>query len=125
MATIMANESNRVSAELGRLLLSPRAYAEQTELLQSYRWLRANNPIGRVEIDGYDPFWAVTKHVDIVEISRQNDRFHNGDKGLILKPRSIEQAVLKVKNGRPNVFHSMVTMDAPDHRNTGVSPRRG
>jgi len=111
----MANESNRVSAELGRLLLSPRAYAEQTELLQSYRWLRANNPIGRVEVDGYDPFWAVTKHVDIVEISRQNDRFHNGDKGLILKPRSIEQAVLKVKNGRPNVFHSMVTMDAPDH----------
>lgn len=108
-------ESNRVSDELGRLLLSPQAYAEQTELLRGFRWLRANNPVGRVEVDGYDPFWAVTKHADIVEISRQNERFHSGDEGLILKPRTVEETVRKVKNGRPNPFYSLVTMDAPDH----------
>ena len=46
---------------------------------EAFRWLRANNPLGRAELEGIYPFWVVTKHADILEISRQNDLFHNGD----------------------------------------------
>jgi hypothetical protein len=66
----VSNGSTKVDEEFAQLILAPRAYADQTVLYESFRWLRANNPIGRVEVDGYDPFWAVAKHKDILEISR-------------------------------------------------------
>ena len=59
-------------------LVDPRAYAGE-QIHDTYKWLRANNPLGRAELEGYDPFWVVTKHADILEISRQNALFHNGD----------------------------------------------
>jgi cytochrome P450 len=110
-----ATESIRVNDEIAQLILSPRAYAEQTALFQGLRWLRAHNPVGRVEVEGYDPFWATTKHADIVEISRQNDLFHNGDEGTILRPRATEDLVRSIQNGSPHLLRSMITMDAPEH----------
>lgn len=111
----IANGATRVSDELTQLILSPRAYAEQTELLEGFRWLRTHNPVGRVEAEGYDPFWAITKHRDIVEISRQNDLFHSGDESTILRPRIVEEMTRKARNGSPHLLRSMLNMDAPDH----------
>jgi cytochrome P450 len=111
----VSNGSAKVDEELAWLIVSPRAYAEQTTLYQGFRWLRANNPIGRVEVDGYDPFWAVTKHEDILEISRQNDLFHNGDNATVLRPRAAEDMVRSMRGGNPNMFRMMINMDAPDH----------
>lgn len=45
---------------------------ERDALLSNQRWLRANNPVGLVEADGYDPFWLLTRHQDVYEVSRQN-----------------------------------------------------
>jgi cytochrome P450 len=113
MSTV--NESTRVNDELAQLILSPRAYAEQTALHQGFRWLRAHDPVGRIEVEGYDPFWAITKHKDIVEISRQNDLFHNGDDGGVIRPRAFEDLVRSVRNGSPHLSRTMVNMDAPEH----------
>jgi cytochrome P450 len=110
-----SNETATVNEQLARLILSPRAYAEQTALWEGFRWLRANNSIGRIEVDGYDPFWAVTKHSDILEVSRQNDLFHNGDNSTVLRPRAAEDLVRSVRGGSPHLFRMMVNMDAPDH----------
>jgi len=68
-----------------------------------------------VEVDGYDPFWAVTKHKDILEISRQNDLFHSGDNGTVLRPRAAEDMVRSMRGGSPNLLRTLVHMDAPDH----------
>jgi len=65
----VSDRATKVDEELARLILSPRAYAEQTALYAGFRRLRATNPVGRVEVDGYDPFWAVTKHADILEVA--------------------------------------------------------
>ena len=46
--------------DIADLLVSPNAYAEQTRLYAGLRWLRANNPLGRAEIEDFDPFWIVT-----------------------------------------------------------------
>jgi cytochrome P450 len=111
----VSNGSTKVDEEFARLILSPHAYADQTVLYESFRWLRANNPVGRVEVDGYDPFWAVTKHKDILEISRQNDLFHSGDNGTVLRPRAAEDMVRSMRGGSPNLLRTLVHMDAPDH----------
>ncbi len=47
-----------------------------------YEWydrIRREDPVHWTEdpIDGV-PFWAVTKHADILKISRQNAVFHDG-----------------------------------------------
>jgi len=104
-----------VPARLAELIVSPKAYAEQTELHAGFGWLRANNPLGRVEIEGFDPFWAVTKHSDILEISRQNDLFHNGDRSTTLVTRVADQKVRALTGGSPHLIRTVVHMDAPDH----------
>jgi len=37
--------------------------------------LRAEEPVAYVKADGYEPFWAITKHADIMAISSQPERF--------------------------------------------------
>ena len=37
--------------------------------------LRAEAPVARIEAPGYEPFWAITKHADILQIASQPLRF--------------------------------------------------
>ena len=48
--------------------------------------LRAEAPVARIEPPGYEPFWAITKHADILEISTQPLRFSSAQ-GITLAPR--------------------------------------
>jgi cytochrome P450 len=107
--------ARKIPANLGRLIVSPKAYAEQKPLLRGFRWLRANNPLGRVEVEGFDPFWAVTKHTDILEICRQGDLFHNGDRATTLVPRAADAKARALTGGSPHLIRTLVHMDAPDH----------
>ncbi|MEJ2376811.1 MAG: cytochrome P450 [Pseudolabrys sp.] len=105
----------KVPDDLGQLIVSPKAYASQDRLFASFRWLRSNNPIGLVEAEGFDPFWAVTKHADILEVSRQNDLFHNGDRATALIPRASDEKARASTGGSPHPIRTIVHMDAPDH----------
>jgi cytochrome P450 len=104
-----------VPRDIADLLVSPNAYAEQTRLYAGLRWLRVNNPLGQVEIEDFDPFWIVTKHADILEISRQNELFHNGDRATTLVTRTADQKVRSLTGGSPHLIRTLVHMDAPDH----------
>ena len=68
-----------IPQEVADTIVDPNAYADG-RIYESYAWLRANNPLGVARPAGYDPFWVVTRHADILEISRQNDLFHSGDR---------------------------------------------
>src|SRR6266571_3022455 len=109
------NETAKVPERLGRLIVLPKAYAKQNSLLAGFRWLRANLPLGRVEIEGFDPFWVVTKHADILEIIRQHNLFHNGDRAHTLVPRASDEAARALTGGSPHPIRTLVHMDEPDH----------
>ncbi|MFM8376155.1 MAG: hypothetical protein ACKN9P_08910, partial [Phenylobacterium sp.] len=68
----MARDDVRIPDEYAQTLVDPVAYADG-RVFGTYDWLRANQPLGRAEVTGVDPFWVVTRHADILEISRQND----------------------------------------------------
>jgi cytochrome P450 len=108
------NETLRTPAHIAANLVDPLAYAEAHALHSDFTWLRANLPVSRAEVNGFDPFWVVTKHADIAEISRQNALFHNGDRPTILTDRTSEAFVRKL-TGMPHLIRSLVQMDAPDH----------
>jgi hypothetical protein len=45
----------RIPEEHAWPLVTPQAYAT-SQIHDTYKWLRANNPFGRAEVEGYDPF---------------------------------------------------------------------
>lgn len=104
----------RIPAEVAINLVDPAAYADD-RIHNAYTWLRANNPLGVVELEGFDPFWAVTRHADILEVSQKNDLFHNGDRATTLTPKASIEITKKLTGGSPHLVYSLVQMDAPDH----------
>jgi len=102
-----------IPPDIAATLVNPAAYADN-RLHESYRWLRANNPLGVARTENFDPFWVVTKHAHIQAISRQNDLFHNADRATVLTARAGIERIRKVTGG-PNLVRSLVQMDAPDH----------
>ncbi|HEY9236578.1 MULTISPECIES: cytochrome P450 [Phenylobacterium] len=56
-----------------------------------------------------------TKHADILEISRQNALFHNGDRSTVITTKAADTAVRQLMGGSPHLVRSLVQMDAPDH----------
>ena len=62
----------RIPDEIAFKAVDPKAYADGT-VHDAFRWLRANQPLGRAELEGVEPFWLVTKHADILDAVR-NDR---------------------------------------------------
>ncbi len=106
-------QATRIPDDIARLLVSPSAYATDA-LHDAYRWLRANNPLGIAEVEGFDPFWVVTKHADILEISRNNARFPSAIRGTTLMSQAGE-ARARAITGTPHLVRSLVQMDEPDH----------
>jgi cytochrome P450 len=89
-------------------LVDPRDYARHGYPHDVWTWLRANDPVHRWERTEGMPFWAVTKHADIIEIGTQPDKFHNGPRLTIShKPEDREQM---------NQFPpTLIQMDPPEH----------
>jgi cytochrome P450 len=110
----MAADSIRIPDEVAWNLVDPAAYAD-TRIHQAYKWLRANNPLGRAELEPYDPFWVVTKHADILEVGRNNALFHNGDRQTTLTTKEGDAKVRQLTGGSPHLVRTLVQMDAPDH----------
>lgn len=106
--------SERIPGDIAQVLVDPSAYAD-TRIHDAYRWLRTNNPFGRAEAPGFDPFWVVTRHADILEISRQNALFHNSDRSTTLTRRADDERIRQITGGSPHLVRSLIQMDAPDH----------
>ncbi len=95
-------------------LVDPKAYADG-RIFETYKWLRANNPLGVAQPEGFDPFWVVTRHADILEVSRQNALFHSGDLATTIVGKAADAKVRERTGGSPHLVRSLVQMDAPDH----------
>jgi cytochrome P450 len=111
----VAPGTSQIPESIGNLIVSPHAYARQKKLLSAFRHLRKTNPVGRVEIRDFDPFWVVTRHADILAVSRQHDLFHNGDRATVLVPRATDEKIRALTRGSPHLIRTPVHMDPPDH----------
>ena len=110
----MAAADVAIPQDIAETLVDAPSYADQ-RIHDAYRWLRANRPLGLAQPEGYDPFWVVTRHADILEISRQNDLFHSGDRSTTIVSAEGDARIRKMTGGSPHLVRSLVQMDAPDH----------
>lgn len=112
--SVMTAADHRIPQTMANTLVEPAAYADG-RIHETYRWLRANEPLGVANVEGVDPFWVVTRHEDILEISRQNELFHNGDRSPTMISQAGDKQVREMMGGSPHLLRTLIHMDAPDH----------
>src|ERR1700753_1627124 len=100
-------------AEAAERIADPKAWADVDAMHGLLTALRTFHPLSIAEAEGFDPFWVVTKHADILEVSRQNDQFLSGARSAVRAPCPAVTAMAEAV-GEP-VHRSIVSMDAPDH----------
>jgi len=101
--------SARLIDEAANVFATPKAYVDEASLHAALIHLRANAPVSWVEVDKYRPFWAITKHADIMEIERANTLFTNWPRPVLVTAEADEiQANLGVR--------TLIHMDDPQHR---------
>jgi len=104
-----------VPDEIARAVMLPQGYGDIENVVHpACRWLRENMPIGRAEIDGYDPVWIVSKHAHVSEIYRDATRFHNADHNIILYPKAGDEYLRGMLNGTTRVGRVMHLLSATD-----------
>ncbi|WP_099022891.1 cytochrome P450 [Mycolicibacterium palauense] len=106
------------ASEQGRVLADPTAYADDARLHAALTWLRANEPVAWVDNPPYLPFWAVTKHADIMAIERDNELFVSGPRPLLMPADADE--VLKAQREAGIGLRTLIHMDDPHHRKVRV-----
>lgn len=97
--------------------MDPKAYADGSRIDEAFARLRREAPLDVAQPDGFDPFWVVTRHADILEVERQNTLFHNGDRATIVTNIEADLGVRALTGGSPHMVRSLVNMDSPDHMN--------
>ena len=106
-----------IPQEIAQTIVDPKAYADGKRVDDAFSYLRKEMPFAQAQPGGFDPFWVVTKHADILEVERQNDLFHNGDRATVVTPIEVDKKVRELMGGSPHLVRSLVQMDNPDHFN--------
>lgn len=105
----------RTTAECVATVVDPKAHADPARLYDAFAWLRKHDPMARAELEGFDPFYVVTRHADILEVSRDNVLFPYGSYPSTLAPhQAVENGRAARAAGRP-LLYTLVQMDEPDH----------
>ena len=108
-------ESLRVPNEIAKAVMHPESYVRLEEVvLPACAWLRENLPVGRAEIDGWDPVWLVARHADITAIARDQPAFHNGDFPHLPSHATVE-FYEQASRGTARSFDYPSYMDPPEH----------
>lgn len=106
-----------IPQDVAQTIVDPKAYAAGKPVDEAFAWLRREAPLEQAQPEGFDPFWVVTRHADILEVEKQNELFHNGDRSTVLTTIEADKAVRQMMGGSPHLVRSLVQMDNPDHMN--------
>jgi cytochrome P450 len=99
----------------GSDLIDPHGYAQRGYPHETWAALRREDPLHWCEPERTVPFWAVTKHAHICEISTQPDLFQNG-KGIIPATKDVAERIARGEKGPFDAMQTVITMDPPKHR---------
>jgi cytochrome P450 len=94
--------------EAGTVFTDPSAYADDARFHAATALLRRESPVHLVEHPKFNPFWAITRHEDVLAIARDSETWINAPRpALGPKPKDDARQDLPIR--------ALVQMDAPDH----------
>lgn len=94
-------------------IVSPTLYANERAFHAMLATLRREAPVRWTEPTDYRPFWAITRHADILELERRADVFKASPRNRLITIEE-EQRTLAT-TGTNKITRSLPTMDAPEH----------
>lgn len=100
--------------DAAKVLADPKAYADDARLHAALAQLRAKNPVAWVDNPPYRPFWAITKHADIMAIERDNNLFISEPRPLLATAAADDMAKEQLEAGMG--LRTLIHMDDPHHR---------
>ena len=108
-----SRQMSAAAAATADQIVNPEVYADPKALDEAFARLRAEDPLAWCEPEAFRPFWAVTKHADIMEVSRQNKLFTNGEREMLSYAQAEEQVY--ARTGGPHLLKTLVQLDDPMH----------
>ena len=103
-------------------IIAPDRYESDGYPHEAWKLLRREAPIYWWDRGVQNPFWAVTKYVDIVHISKQPKIFENGPRMAVLvgDPNDAEAEGESagegaIQPGEPRLVRQLLNMDPPEH----------
>ncbi|MBU8825532.1 cytochrome P450 [Mycolicibacterium goodii] len=100
--------------DAAKVLADPKAYADDARLHEALARLRAENPVAWVDHGPYRPFWAITKHADIMAIERANDLWLSAPRPLLVTAEADDLSRAQQEMGIG--LRTLIHMDDPHHR---------
>jgi cytochrome P450 len=97
--------------DAGKIFTDPSAYANEERFHEATTLLRRTNPVHWVDEPGYRPFWALTRHADVMEVERDNARFLSAPRPLLATELAEQMTIEKGE-----VLRTLIHMDEPDHK---------
>jgi cytochrome P450 len=92
----------------------PETYADPAKINRAFKVLRERSPVHWVETEGMRPFWAVTRHADIIAVEQQHRTFLAAPRTVLFN--ELAETALCQLTGRVPAVQPLTHMDAPVHR---------
>ena len=96
-------------------LISPQRYGANGQPHELLAWMRQNSPVHWCEAEGFQNFWAVTRHADIIEVSTQPELFSSEADSITVRTDQ-QIADLEKYGSIIGDMRTIISMDPPDHR---------
>src|SRR3954447_17971937 len=100
--------------DAAKVFADPAAYADDARLHAALTHLRATNPVAWVDNPPYRPFWAITKHADIMAIERDNNLFLSEPRPVLVTAAADDMGKEQLEAGMG--LRTLIHMDDPHHR---------
>ena len=121
--------------DLDNRLIQTEHYGADGAPLEAWAWLREHDPIHWTTPTGIRPFWSITTHAELMEVSAQPEIFSNSAGGVVVTSSATRRSLRSVAattarrvlpadvrrrvrhlRPTPDAFRPIVMMDPPDHR---------
>jgi cytochrome P450 len=106
----MGTAATVTSDPRGRIFVDPAAYANPVQWQRVAAELRRDAPVFRVNAEGFVPFWAITRHADVMNVSQQNELFLNTMESVL-----VPTAVTEHNRARGVELKTLIHMDGAEH----------
>jgi cytochrome P450 len=106
-----------MEVELSKIAASvtiPETYADPDKIHKAFAVLRQHSPVHWVDAEGIRPFWAVTRHADILAVEQQHRNFLAAPRTVLFN--ELAETALCQLTGRKPAVRPLTHMDEPDHR---------
>lgn len=97
--------------QAGHVFVDPAAYADEARFEAATALLRREDPVHLVQGEGFNPFWAITKHADVLDIEAKNHLFLNNPRPVL---GTAADDARRAEQG--DMLRTLIHVDDPEHR---------